>query len=246
LMISIDSYQCFLFFFLTLFKVFDVKMILLMRILLAEDEKALARALQKIFEKNNYSVDIAFDGEEALEYLRFDNYDIAILDIMMPKVDGISVVKEIRAKGNKVPVLFLTAKSEVEDKILGLDSGANDYISKPFDTRELLARIRSLTRGKNENENKISLGYIILNKETFELSSPFGSYKLANKEYQLMEYFLSYPKRIFSIDQLMDRVWGYDTESETNVVWVYVSFLRKKLKSLKSNVEIKASRNAGY
>jgi len=221
-------------------------MILLMRILLAEDEKALARALQKIFEKNNYSVDIAFDGEEALEYLRFDNYDIAILDIMMPKVDGISVVKEIRAKGNKVPVLFLTAKSEVEDKILGLDSGANDYLSKPFDTRELLARIRSLTRGKNENENKISLGNIILNKETFELSSPFGSYKLANKEYQLMEYFLSYPKRIFSIDQLMDRVWGYDTESETNVVWVYVSFLRKKLKSLKSNVEIKASRNAGY
>ena len=167
-----------------------------MRILLAEDEKALSKALVKIFEKNNYSVDAVFDGEDALAYLETGCYDVAVLDIMMPKKDGISVLKQIRAEGSKIPVLMLTAKSEIEDRVLGLDSGANDYLPKPFDTRELLARIRSISRTKSESDTKLSVGNIMLDRATFALSSPTGSFRLANKEYQMMEYLMVNPRRI--------------------------------------------------
>ena len=217
-----------------------------MRILLAEDEKALSKALVKIFEKNNYSVDAVYDGEDALDYLEAGCYDVAVLDIMMPKADGITVLKTIRAKGNAVPVLMLTAKSEIEDRVLGLDSGANDYLPKPFDTRELLARIRSITRSKEEQSTKLTFGNISLDRSTFELSSDKGSFRLANKEYQMMEYFMSNPRRIFSADTFMEKIWGYESEAETNVVWVYISFLRKKLAALGADVQIKSSRNAGY
>lgn len=155
-----------------------------MRILYAEDEKALSKAVVKIFEKNNYSVDAVYDGEEALLYLDSGNYDVAVLDIMMPKMDGISVLKEIRSRGNKIPVLMLTAKSEIEDRVSGLDSSANDYLPKPFDSRELLARIRSVTRAKTETDAKLTFGNITLDRATFELSSPVGGFRLANKEYQ--------------------------------------------------------------
>ena len=217
-----------------------------MRILLAEDEKALSKAIVKIFEKNNYSVDAVYDGEDALAYLEAGCYDVAVLDIMMPKMDGISVLKKIRAQGNRVPVLMLTAKSEIEDRVLGLDSGANDYLPKPFDTRELLARIRSLTRGQTETGGKLTVGNITLDRTTFELSSPTGSFRLANKEYQMMEYLMSNPRRVLSTDMMMERIWGYDSDAEINVVWVYISYLRKKLTALQANVKINSSRNAGY
>ena len=217
-----------------------------MRILLAEDERALSKAIVKIFEKNNYSADAAYDGEEALECLRTGNYDVAVLDIMMPKMDGITVLKKIRAEGNRIPILMLTAKSEVEDRVLGLDSGANDYLPKPFDTRELLARIRSITRGTAETDAKLTVGNITLDRTTFELSSPTGSFRLANKEYQMMEYLMVNPHRVLSTERFMERIWGYDSESEINVVWVYVSYLRKKLVALGADIQIKSSRNAGY
>ena len=217
-----------------------------MRILLAEDEKALARAVAKIFEKNNYSVDIVYNGEDALDYIEAGNYDAAVLDIMMPKMDGITVLKKVREAGNQLPILMLTAKAEIDDKVLGLDSGANDYLAKPFDSRELLARIRSITRTKAEVDTKLSMGNITLDRATFELSSPTGKFKLANKEYQMMEYFLSNPHHIISADRFMEKIWGYDSDAEINVVWVYISYLRKKLTALNANVQIKALRNAGY
>ena len=217
-----------------------------MRILLAEDEKALSKAIIKIFEKNNYSADAAYNGEDALMYLETGCYDVAVLDIMMPKMDGITVLKKLRAKGNQVPVLMLTAKSDIEDRVLGLDSGANDYLPKPFDTRELLARIRSITRSKTETETKLTMGNISLDRATFELSSPTGSFRLANKEYQMMEYFMQNPHRVISTDMFMEKIWGWDNEAEINVVWVYISYIRKKLIALGADICIKSSRNAGY
>ncbi len=217
-----------------------------MRILLAEDEKALARALVKIFEKNNYSADAVYNGIDALEYLDAGNYDVAVLDIMMPGKDGISVLKEIRAKGNTIPVLLLTAKSETADKIHGLDSGANDYLTKPFDTRELLARIRAITRSHGTYSSTLTMGNITLDRATFELSSPKGSMRLANKEYQMMEMFISNPHCLISAEKFMEKIWGFDTEAEINIVWIYISYLRKKLVSLDADIEIKTSRNAGY
>lgn len=217
-----------------------------MRILLAEDEKALSKAIVKIFEKNHYSTDAVYDGEDALAYLETGCYDVAVLDIMMPKMDGITVLKKIRAEGNPIPVLFLTAKSEIEDRVYGLDCGANDYLPKPFDSRELLARIRSITRSRTQTDTKLSVGNITLDRATFELSSPTGSFRLANKEYQLMEYLMVNPRRILSPEMLMEKIWGYDSDTEINVVWVYISYLRKKLTALEATVQIKSSRNAGY
>ena len=217
-----------------------------MRILLAEDEKALSRALVKIFEKNNYSVDAVYDGEDALAYLEMGSYDVAVLDIMMPKMDGITVLKRIRAEGSQIPVLMLTAKSEIEDRVLGLDSGANDYLPKPFDTRELLARIRSVSRVKSESDTKLRFGNILLDRASFALSSPTGSFRLANKEFQMMEYLMVNPRRILSTEMFMEKIWGCDNEAEINVVWVYISYLRKKLSALGANIQIKSTRNAGY
>ena len=218
-----------------------------MRLLLAEDELALSKALTAILERNNYSVDPVYDGEAALEYLEADNYDGVILDIMMPKVDGIAVLKEIRGKGNWIPVLLLTAKSEVDDKVLGLDAGANDYLTKPFHSKELLARIRAMTRTQAQQaDNLLQLGNVTLNRATFELSTPKGSLRLANKEYQMMELLLANSKNLISTERFLEKIWGYDSEAEINVVWVYISYLRKKLTALKANIRIKATRNAGY
>lgn len=218
-----------------------------MRLLLAEDERALSKALTAILERNNYSVDPVYDGQAALEYLRMDNYDGIILDIMMPKVDGITVLQEIRKSGNPIPVLLLTAKSEVDDKVLGLDVGANDYLTKPFHSRELLARIRAMTRPQTAQANsKLKLGNVTLDRATFELSSPTGSFRLANKEFQMLELLMSNPRNLISSERLMEKIWGYDSEAEINVVWVYISYLRKKLAALHANIQIKATRNAGY
>ena len=218
-----------------------------MRILLAEDEKALSKALVAILERNNYSVDPVYDGESALEFLETDNYDAVILDLMMPKVDGITVLKEIRKKGNLIPVLVLTAKSEVDDKVLGLDSGANDYLTKPFNSRELLARIRAMTRIQAaQTDSQLHLGNVTLDRASFELSTSSGSFRLANKEFQMLELLMSNPGKLISSERFMEKIWGFDSEAEINVVWVYISYLRKKLTALHANVQIKATRNAGY
>ena len=218
-----------------------------MRLLLAEDEKSLARAVSAILEKNNFSVDVVHDGADALDWLRAGNYDGAVLDIMMPKMDGITVLKTIRAEGNMLPVLLLTAKSEVDDKVEGLDSGADDYLTKPFAAKELLARIRAMTRTATaQPSSTLQVGNLTLDRATFELKSPSGSFRLANKEFQMLETLMANPKTLVSTERFMEKIWGYDAEAEINVVWVYISYLRKKLAALNANVQIKATRNAGY
>ena len=217
-----------------------------MRILLAEDEKPLARVILKIFAKNNYSADAVHNGEDALEYLETGSYDVAVLDIMMPRMDGITVLQRLRADGNQIPVLLLTAKSEVDDKVLGLDSGANYYLTKPFDTKELLATIRAITRSQTELNTKLSVGNITLDRATFELASATGSFRLANKEFQMIEILMANPHHIISAERFMEKIWGYDSSAEINVVWVYISYLRKKLAALHADIQIKVSRNLGY
>ena len=217
-----------------------------MRILVAEDERPLASAIVKILEKSNYSADAVYNGEDALAYISEGNYDALLLDIMMPGIDGIEVLRRLRREGNAIPVLLLTARSEIEDKVTGLDSGANDYLTKPFDARELLARIRTITRTAGVSSSTLTFGNISLDRASFELSSPVGIIKLANKEFQMMELLLSNPSRVIPTERFIEKIWGYDTEAEVNVVWVYISYLRKKLASLNSDIQIKASRNAGY
>ena len=218
-----------------------------MRILLAEDERSLSRAIIALLEKHNYSADAVYDGQAALDYLDAENYDAVILDIMMPKLDGLSVLRTLRQRGNQIPVLLLTAKSEVEDKVQGLDSGANDYLTKPFATAELLARIRAMTRAQSaQTDSRMSFGNITLDQTTYELSSPSGSFRLANKEYQMMELLLRNPRQLIPSERFLEKIWGYDSEVELNVVWVYISYLRKKLTALQADIQIKATRNAGY
>lgn len=218
-----------------------------MRLLLAEDEKALSKALVTILERNNYSVDAVNDGQAALDYLEADNYDGVILDIMMPKIDGITVLKTIRSQGNRIPILMLTAKAEVDDKVLGLDAGANDYLTKPFHTQELLARIRAMTRTQTtQTDSRLQMGNVTLDCATFELSTPTGSFRLANKEFQVLELLMRNPHNLITSERLLEKIWGYNSEAEINVVWVYISYLRKKLSALQANIQIKATRNAGY
>ena len=184
---------------------------------------------------------------EALDYLETENYDAVILDIMMPKLDGLSVLRMLRERGSQIPVLLLTAKSEVEDKVTGLDSGANDYLTKPFATAELLARIRAMTRTQSaQTDSRMSFGNITLDQTTYELSSPSGSFRLANKEYQMMELLLRNPRQLIPSERFLEKIWGYDSDVELNVVWVYISYLRKKLTALQADIQIKATRNAGY
>ena len=218
-----------------------------MRLLLAEDEKDLSKALCAILKHNNYSVDAVYDGQDALDYGMDENYDGIILDLMMPKKNGLEVLEALRKAGVDTPVLILTAKAETEDKILGLDKGADDYLTKPFSTGELLARIRAMTRRKTEfTPNLLTLGNLSLNRETFELSTEHASLRLGNKEFQMIELLMDNPGRLISTEQFMERIWGYETEAEINVVWVYISYIRKKLTTLQANVEIKATRGVGY
>ena len=218
-----------------------------MRLLLAEDEVELSDALCAVLKHNNYSVDAVYDGEEALDYLNLAEYDGVILDIMMPKKSGLEVLREIRAKKNQVPVLLLTAKSQVDDKVEGLDAGADDYLAKPFVMKELLARIRAMTRRQSAvTDNVLSFGNLSLNRSTFEMSVGEEKIRLSNKDFQMMEMLMANPGQIISVDRFMEKIWGYDSDTEINVVWVYVSNLRKKLSTLGADSEIKAARNQGY
>ena len=218
-----------------------------MKLLLAEDERELSRALVRILEHNQYTVDPVYDGEEALAWLEMGEYDGVILDVMMPKKDGIQVLQAMRRRGDATPVLILTARDEVEDKVLGLDSGADDYLTKPFAVQELLARIRAMTREKTAfGSSVLTFGNLSLDRATGLLSSPAGQLRLPNKEYQMLELLMANPRQLVPTQRFMDRIWGYDSDTELKVVWVYLSYLRKKLAALEANVEIRSSRGLGY
>ena len=218
-----------------------------MRLLLAEDEKELAKALTVILSHNNYSVDAVHNGEDALLYLQNGDYDGAILDIMMPKLDGLSVLRKIREDGNCLPVLILTAKSDIDDRVEGLDAGADDYLTKPFAMKELLARVRAMLRRRTESvDTKLVFGDITLELATSILSCGNEKIRLTNKEFQMLEMLITADGGIISVDRFMDKIWGYDSDTEQNVVWVYISYLRRKLEGLGSTVVIEAHRNLGY
>lgn len=218
-----------------------------MRLLLAEDERGFSDALVAILEHNNYTVDAVYDGEDAYAYGLADNYDGILLDIMMPKMDGLTVLQKLRAENVRTPVLLLTAKGEVEDRVAGLNLGADDYLPKPFVMAELLARVRALTRRQGEYRHAtLSFGNLTLDRNSFTLSSPGGSVMLSGKEYQICELFMANPRQLLSPEQLLTRVWGYDTDVEINVVWVNISNLRKKFAEIGGNVSIRAIRGAGY
>lgn len=218
-----------------------------MRILIAEDDKSLARAIETILKKNNYAVDTVFNGKEALTYLKSDLYDAVILDVMMPYVDGITVLKKLRKIDNNIPVLLLTAKYQIEDKVEGLDAGANDYLTKPFDFRELLARLRCIMRvPKVQNGNAIRLGNVTLDMVSCVLSTPLGGYQLANKEFQMMRMFIASPGQIISADRFLEKFWDLDSSAEMNTVWTYVSYLRRKLEAISATIQITTKRNLGY
>lgn len=219
-----------------------------MRILIVEDEKQLSEALGAILEKHNYIVDRVFNGEDGFDYILSNIYDLVILDIMLPLMNGLDVLKKARKEGIECPIILLTAKGEVSDKVEGLDCGADDYLPKPFYTEELLARIRALSRRKGEviNENELSFGDISLNVGTLELSTSLNSVKLTAKEFGLLELLINRKGSVINKDDIINKLWGFESEAEHNNVEVYVTFLRRKLTFLKSKVTIKAIRNMGY
>lgn len=219
-----------------------------MRILLVEDEVALSDALVQIFHKNKYIVDACYDGESGLDNALSGIYDMIVLDVMLPKMNGLDVLREIRRNKMTTPVLLLTAKDAISDKVAGLDVGADDYMTKPFSSDELLARIRSLNR-RNANvifENVLTWSDLTLNLSTYELFCGSNSFKLGLKEFSMMELFLKNGNRILSKETLIVKIWGYESDAENNNVEVYVSFLRKKLAHMKSKVAIKTVRGVGY
>lgn len=218
-----------------------------MRLLLVEDESGLVEALKAIFIKENYCVDAVMDGVNGLDYALAGIYDLIILDIMLPKKNGIEVLKALRQAKVETPVLLLTAKAELEDKIEGLDGGADDYLTKPFQTGELLARIRAMTRRKGEIiESDLSFGDLVLKRKTRELCCCEASVRLGLKEFLLIETLILNEKQIVTKELLTEKVWGFDAESEYNNVEVYISFVRKKINFVDSRVQIKVNRGIGY
>lgn len=219
-----------------------------MKLLLVEDEKQLSEALTQILMKNNYSVDAVFDGEDGLDYGLTDVYDVIILDIMLPKMNGLDVLKDLRKEGISTPIILLTAKGSVEDRILGLDYGADDYLPKPFSPEELLARLRAITRRKGPmvNNNILEFGDIKLNISTYNMEVNGTSLTLTSKEFDILKYFMERPKSIVTKDDLITKLWGFDSDVEHNNIEVYISFLRKKLAYVQSNVQITTLRRVGY
>lgn len=218
-----------------------------MRILIADDEQGIAKALKVILEKNKFAVDAVFNGTDALDYIMSTPYDAIVLDIMMPGLDGLTVLKRAREAGIKTPVMLLTAKSEISDRVAGLECGADDYLPKPFATAEFVARVRALTRrSESYTHSVITVGVTQLDSGRYELRCGDKSAALSNKEYQLMELFMRSPRRVFSTEHIMELIWGFDAEAETDVIWTYISFLRKELRQIDSDAEIKTIRGAGY
>ena len=218
-----------------------------MKLLFAEDEVGMSEAVTDILTYHHYMVDAVYDGEEALDYAREETYDGIILDIMMPKKNGFQVLEELRREGCRTPILLLTAKGEVEDRIRGLDLGADDYLPKPFAMDELLARVRAMLRRRETFVPDIlTCGDVSLNLQSYELSGNGKSFVLPKLEYRMMEVLMQNQKRYLSSEDLLVKVWGYDTEAEVGTVWVYISYLRKRLEALSGQVKIKVKRNIGY
>ena len=219
-------------------------------VLIVEDEKMIRQGIKTMIMRSGVPIETIMEcnnGETALEILKEQEIDVMFTDIRMPKMDGITVLQNIRAKGNDVPILILTAKSEVDDRVLGLDSGADDYLSKPFAAKELLARIRSVTRRRTEAVSSVlNVGNLSLDCTTFELKSSTDTIRLPNKEFQIMELLAANPGQVISTERFMEKIWGYDSEADVGVVWVYISYLRKRLTVLGANVKIKAARGQGY
>lgn len=218
-----------------------------MKILIVEDEKKLAKGIEKIFKKQGYVVDVVHNGLDAIDYVEEVEYDAIILDMMLPKMNGLDVLKALRKDGNSVPVLFLTAKSELGDKLAGFDVGADDYLTKPFETKELLARITAISRRKGEYISKqISFSDLTIDRDNLTFCVNKETMKVNTKEYLIMELFIVNNNKIISREKIVENIWGHDYEGEYNQVEVYISFIRKKLKTLKSKVKIKSTRGIGY
>ncbi len=218
-----------------------------MRLLIAEDDRDIARALTALFEHNHYSVDTVYNGNDGCDYALSGNYDGIILDIMMPGRDGLAVLRILRDAGVRTPVLLLTARGEVEDRVNGLDAGADDYLPKPFAASELLARVRAMLRRRENYQNDL-LEYqgLSLNLSTFELGFQGRVLRLVSREFQMLQLLMESPGAVISTDQFMERIWGWDSDVEVSIVWVYISNLRKKIDKLAAPVNIKAIRGAGY
>ena len=218
-----------------------------MRLLIAEDDKDISRALQVMLEHNNYSVDAVFNGIDAYDYASCGNYDGIIMDIMMPGADGLTVLSRLRAEGIYTPVLLLTAKGEIEDRIAGLDAGADDYLPKPFAAGELMARVRAmLRRSDSYHEESVNFGGLILNAASYEICYEGNKMRLSGKEFQMLRMLMSSPGTIITTEQFMDKIWGFNTDVEVSIVWVNISNLRRKIDNINAPVSIKAVRGVGY
>ena len=218
-----------------------------MRLLVADDDRDIAKVLTALFEHNGYSVDAVYDGKDACDYAAADIYDGLVLDIMMPGMDGLEVLKKLRTAGVKTPVLLLTAKGDVEDRVNGLDAGADDYLPKPFAANELLARVRAMLRRKEQYHTDVmEFEGLKLDISTFELSFHSESIRLVSKEFQMIQLLMQSPGSVISTGQFMERIWGWDSEIDVSVVWVYISNLRKKIDKLGAPINIRAVRGVGY
>ena len=218
-----------------------------MRILIAEDESATAKALKVLLEKAKFSVDIVQNGNDAWSFIQIGSYEVIVLDIMMPGKSGLEVLSLMRQNNISTPVLMLSAKAELEDRVAGLDAGADDYLPKPFATSELIARIKALgRRSENYSDSVHKAGNLVLDGNRYEMRVDSDAVSLTNKEFQLMELFILHPGYVFSTDHLMEKIWGADTDSDIDVVWTHIGYIRKKMRTLKANVEIKTIRGAGY
>lgn len=218
-----------------------------MRLLIAEDDRDIVKALTALFEHNNYSVDAVYNGNDGYDYAMGGSYDGIILDVMMPGMDGLEVLRALRSAGVKTPVLLLTARGEIEDRVNGLDAGADDYLPKPFAASELLARVRAmLRRRENYRDDILEFEGLSLNLSTFELSFQEENLRLVSREFQMLQLLMQSPGSVISTEQFMERIWGWDSEVEVSIVWVYVSNLRKKIDRLGAPVNIKAIRGVGY
>ncbi len=218
-----------------------------MRVLIAEDEVSLAKGLKYLLEKNNFTVDIVHNGNDAMDYCHAGNYDAIVLDIMMPGKDGLTVLAELREEGSAVPIMMLTAKSEIEDRVAGLERGADDYLSKPFATQEFIARVKALVR-RNSGYTRatVAFGNTCLDCNRHELICGEEIVRLNNKEFQILELFFLNPQHVFSAEYMMDKLWDLASDAGVEVIWTYIAFIRKKLKGIGANIEIRTVRGAGY
>ncbi len=218
-----------------------------MKLLIAEDEQDLAEALTAFFEKNQFTVDAVPDGQEAYAYASSGGYDVVILDVMMPKLNGVEVLRRLRAEGFSAPVMMLTAKAEKDDRVEGFDAGADDYLPKPFAPDELLSRVRALLRRAGAyTPTVLRFGGLTLDCSAGLLSCGTESVRLSGREFQVMELLMRSPRQLFSADKIMERVWGWDSDAEISVVWVHISNLRKKMKAIGSSASVRAVRGMGY